>query len=674
MFKEPFLPKSPFKYLRGISSVAILFFCILCLIGTTILLIVRWKFEKEFNGHFPGYHLTSGPAFYVFPQHVVIFEIRLSDHASADSTTLLIPMAVFRIPVGTSIKNRQILLQEAAFFRPVIHLEHLTRFYNIHQNAIENWLSRFPIGDFAFSMLAAKTLPSDMILNDSFSGTVRKEGRDFTAEVKINEKAKEGWGIRWLYPPDILKIRMKGILRPGGAVLERIDAERDNFHLQLWGDVQERDIHLQGFGLINLTDPSRNSLTSRWRDILRRDLQFLQRKGPLSPVVQQGASPQEGIYLLDIAGVATVDFPCITVQKINFLLNQFFISSTGQVRLEQGFPMTFDVLIKPKNNPGSFFLDNLRLSLKTKFEHLTTAAMISGQITFGELVGKETRKHLLEFAMPDVRLSRTSGFVWQGRARNNSFRFFLSGEENRIHMALLDGQFGWLNENFFFAESRAEAYQGKIEARFWYNERQQRMTPTVFLQAAHVNLKSLNEGIPALRYIDGFLSSRMFIRPGTAEWLQGEGVIGNGRLHEIAFWDWIAKNFAIPELRNIKFEQANARLSGTAERVGFSNFLIQAPEINISGDFYLKQNGLSEGTVSLDFARHLLEKSSSLTRLMRASPVTDTHFVFDFQLSGQMPAVNFRWLPSPLKTRIQSLIPDFIEQRIETNVERSAAP
>ena len=47
---------------------------------------------------------------------------------------------------------------------------------------------------------------------------------------------------------------------------------------------------------------------------------------------------------------------------------------------------------------------------------------------------------------------------------------------------------------------------------------------------------------------------------------------------------------------------------------------------------------------------------------------------FDFQLSGNLSTMNFQWLPSEVKEKIQMRIPDFVERMIERNVDALMEP
>ena len=59
---------------------------------------------------------------------------------------------------------------------------------------------------------------------------------------------------------------------------------------------------------------------------------------------------------------------------------------------------------------------------------------------------------------------------------------------------------------------------------------------------------------------------------------------------------------------------------------------------------------------------------------MKTYKKEDAHLNFDFRLSGNIGAVNFQWLPSEVKRQIQGQIPDFIERKIEQNIDDMMAP
>ena len=73
--------------------------------------------------------------------------------------------------------------------------------------------------------------------------------------------------------------------------------------------------------------------------------------------------------------------------------------------------------------------------------------------------------------------------------------------------------------------------------------------------------------------------------------------------------------------------------------------------------------------LSLALPRQLLKSSPKFQLLLALIGHKITSFGFDFQLSGPLKAINFKWLESDFKQQIQKFLPDFIERGIEKNIE-----
>ena len=103
--------------------------------------------------------------------------------------------------------------------------------------------------------------------------------------------------------------------------------------------------------------------------------------------------------------------------------------------------------------------------------------------------------------------------------------------------------------------------------------------------------------------------------------------------------------------------------------MGFQNIDLNTNDVKIKGDFTLKKDNGVDSTISLRFTKDLLMQSSKFRRVL-SDFVDEEELTFGFQLSGWQDAMNFQWLPSNTKQRIQSRIPDFIERRIERAVDQ----
>jgi hypothetical protein len=69
--------------------------------------------------------------------------------------------------------------------------------------------------------------------------------------------------------------------------------------------------------------------------------------------------------------------------------------------------------------------------------------------------------------------------------------------------------------------------------------------------------------------------------------------------------------------------------------------------------------------------RDLLQTSSKFRPLLKVLQSDMPFLTFDFQLSGRVEAMNFKWLESDFKKKVQDYIPNFIERHIEKKVEEA---
>ena len=96
--------------------------------------------------------------------------------------------------------------------------------------------------------------------------------------------------------------------------------------------------------------------------------------------------------------------------------------------------------------------------------------------------------------------------------------------------------------------------------------------------------------------------------------------------------------------------------------------------MRISGYFDFDNEGLVSSKLFLALSQDLLRRSPKFKPVLKMFEEDEPYLGFDFQLSGNMSAMNFQWLPSEVKSKIQARIPDFIERSIERNVDAMMEP
>ena len=66
----------------------------------------------------------------------------------------------------------------------------------------------------------------------------------------------------------------------------------------------------------------------------------------------------------------------------------------------------------------------------------------------------------------------------------------------------------------------------------------------------------------------------------------------------------------------------------------------------------------------------MLENSPKFTRLMKYLGQDNDFISFNFQLSGLFQSMNFKWLESEFKQKLENLLPSKYEKGLEDEIEK----
>ena len=91
--------------------------------------------------------------------------------------------------------------------------------------------------------------------------------------------------------------------------------------------------------------------------------------------------------------------------------------------------------------------------------------------------------------------------------------------------------------------------------------------------------------------------------------------------------------------------------------------------MKLNGNFNLYENDLTSGRLSLTLSKELLETSPKFKSLLRVLGEEVNRVSFDFQISGLFEAMNFKWLESDFKRKLQNSLSASIKREIEKKIE-----
>jgi hypothetical protein len=151
--------------------------------------------------------------------------------------------------------------------------------------------------------------------------------------------------------------------------------------------------------------------------------------------------------------------------------------------------------------------------------------------------------------------------------------------------------------------------------------------------------------------------------------LGGNITIRDGILDNVRFFVWLSDFFNLPSLKKIDFTTVSADFVATETSAELRNIIVRASELSLDGMFDLKGREQISGKLSLSLPRELMATSPKFQLLLGLLDPKVTAVGFSFQLSGLYTSLNFKWLESDFKQRIQKLLPGFMERGIERKVQ-----
>ncbi|MCK5493186.1 MAG: hypothetical protein KAJ14_08755, partial [Candidatus Omnitrophica bacterium] len=149
----------------------------------------------------------------------------------------------------------------------------------------------------------------------------------------------------------------------------------------------------------------------------------------------------------------------------------------------------------------------------------------------------------------------------------------------------------------------------------------------------------------------------------------GTIIVRDGTLSNLQFLDWLSKFFKIPQLNQIDFSDISANFLVNNDIASLQNISLTSEDVGVGGYFRLYDNQLINSRLSLFFSREVLEASPRFKLILKLLGKDFTDLGFDFQLSGLLHDINFKWLDSYFKKRVRDSIPDFIERGLERKID-----
>ena len=131
-----------------------------------------------------------------------------------------------------------------------------------------------------------------------------------------------------------------------------------------------------------------------------------------------------------------------------------------------------------------------------------------------------------------------------------------------------------------------------------------------------------------------------------------------------------ADYFQVSPNQLISFDRIFSRLAYDGKNVKFPGIKLQSKDFTLKGSLVFKEDMFMNSQCSIFLTKKFMQNSKYLRPTVSFFKTKDP-IRFDLKISGYASSLNFQWVDSDSKGKIQKHIPDFIERIVEDRVEQS---
>ena len=652
---------------------AILLAATIALLALNIIFNLSKKKISDYAQTYFNQKISIASIIYIPANRLVLRDVSIAAITGPEKNEIIrIPRVSARFSLRELFLKRTICLTNMEMDKPKTNYSDFYNFLKNNFKQIMELIRNLPVQDFTFRIAGANlkfsgknNIPEIVTADFSF---YLKEGSFFgSGSLCKNEPSNTVGQTGHANHGRPLKCDFKGTLSREGFSLDSLELTRENLYSKLWGDVYADKFRLYGFAFLSRFSQER--LTQPQPPSTIKNLKALS-KQKANPEEIIGLS-KKSLYILDIDCQLTLSFPDIEIEHINFSLNNVPITLKGKIALSDPISLDMRVSSAVSDTEGGSQETIKKVSLKAK--GVLKEGVFSGDSSLN-LESKSKKKKTLpvetmEISFKDFtcsfkdypHLDLNIGAVDVGcHTTSNEYKIWL--EDFKAALSLT-------NERFKFLKFNAQLYDGFINGEAKIDVTNWPFRITSAIRARQVSANKLEGVLIHFSKVFGKLTSRMFFSNFPKLYLKGVMDIRNGYMHNFEFFKWLSDLFEIDSLRKVDFTEASSYFLVDDKGASLYRMFLNSKNVGLRGYFSLHENNFVNSKISLKLTRELLEKSPKFTSLLALLGKDPVYLDFDFMLSGNLHGMNFQWLQSDFKRKLQEAIPGFVQRRLEKTVE-----
>ncbi|MFH1678926.1 MAG: AsmA-like C-terminal region-containing protein, partial [Candidatus Omnitrophota bacterium] len=464
-----------------------------------------------------------------------------------------------------------------------------------------------------------------------------------------------------------LNYSLNGILIKEGLIIENLEFKKSELRVKLWGALEKGLLRLNGYSSLSNFFGADETTNNPYGFMDRIKTALMHRGKSGFPIMGISVSDLD-VY--DFACLIKFNFADISIENLSFTVKDIPFCLKGVFSLSKPQALSLSLASFP-NQPIDARLNNPK-RIDVKADGTLNKGKFDGVINVEFLRKSRSRDSLenmgsvfknlsflynrdgeIEMLFKKAEFSYASG--------RNLYNFFLQDFNSSLNMR---------NKRFKFIKFNSMICDGIIEGDGVIDITQMPLRSYINMRVKGANANKLSGVIDFFSKIYGNLSSQIHFRNYPHPELTGKLTIKDGLLDNMVFFSWLADFFKIPSLKKIKFDALSADFLVNNESAGIDKIYLNNKEITLQGYFTLYENDLVSSKLSLILPKTVLGNSPKFASLLDYLVKDVSAVDFNFQLSGIYQAMNFQWLKSDFKERLQVLLPSWIEKGIENKIEK----
>lgn len=665
------LPIRLFRLIVGAAIAALV--CLTALLNV-LLPSVRTELIHVVNKHF-SQRIEVSRVFFVPPSFVIFSDVRIYDPGDPEPV-FVVGLIRAHLSLADAVFNRRVNVGrvDCHGFR-ASHMRFAVFLRDNYRQLIE-FLQSLPLEDMRLHIDDAQLESEDERHASRHSarldawfqvadGVVTSEGIARTREVLQRSRrviAGAPLGYR-------LRLRFSG----RGLLLDNAEFSRVNCYVKAWGSGDPERVNMHGFAFLNT---SHKEADYRDAGAVQRS-RFSLVSTPSFARVPALAMGDADCVLLDVNASFVLALPRVDITTLSCAVNNVPLILKG--RLTFGTPAAIDLKLSANiaGSAGSRAVSGIKKAdalLKGYFQN----AVFKGSAAVSLLLSREEKSNnpldKAEILMRQIEIYLGGGskqVVHLGGVsvvcQSPSTRYAVTLDRGVVLIR-------HLRKKLFDLRCNALLYDGRLRAKASLDASNFPPRVESVMVLKDLDTQRMNEVLVHFSKVYG----RMFGQMKFASWpkpvLKGNVSIKNGLLRDFEFFQWLSGQFVLPALRTVSFTKTS--LAFIVERQGSRMHLIHldSPEVRLGGFFQLDTKNFVASKISLSLGKNMLKQSPKVKGFAGMLGDKEQYLDFAFQLSGPLQSMNFQWLESDAKRRLQSAIPNFIERKLEKNVQNMLSP